>query len=372
VSLTSSSKRIPELDGLRGVAILLVLIWHYADLVHIRARGPLSLTWSGVDLFFVLSGFLIGGILLDNKSTTNYFRVFYLRRFFRILPLYFAIIVVGQIVGVHRPDVVMLPWYIYATFTQTVWTLFTGRWDYWLGVTWSLGVEEQFYLLLPLTIFVVPRKYLAPVLITLIIVAPLLRVVMVWQHQGLPVIHSFLFCRMDVLLLGVLCAYVLRQERAREWLLSHRGFVYIGLALFGALLTATVLKHWNLGSWQMTTFGYSALAFAYTFLLLAVLSGGPIARFMNFAPLRRLGIIAYGVYLLHGLIPWYVFKLFGQTPNTDTWSARLLLLSSICLMFLLAHLSWRYFEKPLIELGHRWKYDKRIPDPVSPAPVAVA
>src|SRR6266446_4286628 len=92
-----SSLRVPELDGLRGIAILLVIVWHYA--VELFAREPgstaayglavLRLSWSGVDLFFVLSGFLIGGILIDNRGARNYFRVFYFRRVCRIVPLYY-------------------------------------------------------------------------------------------------------------------------------------------------------------------------------------------------------------------------------------------------------------------------------------------
>jgi peptidoglycan/LPS O-acetylase OafA/YrhL len=372
---TSSPKHIPELDGLRGLAIFLVLVWHYSAFIHVPAHtaaayavGALSLTWSGVDLFFVLSGFLIGGILLDNRFATNYFKVFYARRFFRILPLYFAIISVGQIAGVHRSDVVMLPWYVYATFTQTIWTLLTGRVDYWLGVTWSLGVEEQFYLLLPLTIFLLPRKYLPVLLLSLIGVAPLVRIAMLAQGQEIPVIHSQLFCRMDVLLLGVLSAYLMRQQQARQWIVRHRRLLCWGLAACAGLLTVMIAKSWNLSSWQMTIFGYSILAVAYTLLLLVVVAGAPIARLMNLAPLRRLGVISYGVYLLHGLVPWYAFKFFGQTPNIDSWGAGLFLLFSICLVFVLAHLSWEYFEKPLVELGHVLKYDRGTAVAATPVP----
>src|SRR5580704_17724235 len=91
--------RLPELDGIRGCAILLVLIWHYVPCeisasegaAHVVSRA-LGLTWSGVDLFFVLSGFLIAGILLDNRNASNYFRVFYIRRVCRTFPLYFLLV----------------------------------------------------------------------------------------------------------------------------------------------------------------------------------------------------------------------------------------------------------------------------------------
>src|SRR3954453_12821145 len=89
--VASKKARIPELDGLRGIAVLLVVTWHYFgnDTVHAWAL-PFRLGWSGVDLFFVLSGFLIGGILLENRGTQGYFQCFYGRRFCRIFPLYYA------------------------------------------------------------------------------------------------------------------------------------------------------------------------------------------------------------------------------------------------------------------------------------------
>src|SRR5438445_3828919 len=132
------SGRIPELDGLRGLAIGSVLIWHYFMVPTITAPAtPLSyalvlgrLTWTGVDLFFVLSGFLIGGILLDARKASNYFQVFYTRRFFRIVPIYAAILLLfpallavaqrmhhGDFTGLQEP----LPWYSFWTFTQNFW-----------------------------------------------------------------------------------------------------------------------------------------------------------------------------------------------------------------------------------------------------------
>ena len=163
------SGRIPELDGLRGLAIGSVLIWHYFMVPTVTAPGtPLSyalvfgrLTWSGVDLFFVLSGFLIGGILLDARKASNYFQVFYTRRFFRIVPIYAAVLLIvptflllaqrthhGTWLTPAHP-----PWYFFWTFTQNFWMVramdFGGNA---LGVTWSLAIEEQFYLLWPLIV----------------------------------------------------------------------------------------------------------------------------------------------------------------------------------------------------------------------------
>ena len=159
------SHRVPELDGIRGTAILVVVIFHWIALpgVYIlpeRLERLLSFGWSGVDLFFVLSGFLIGGILFDARDATNYFKVFYMRRFYRILPLYGAICLsTVAIFYVHLSthawlfDRAKIPWYAYLTFGQNFWIVTfrtLGNWP--LAVTWSLAVEEQFYLTLPFVI----------------------------------------------------------------------------------------------------------------------------------------------------------------------------------------------------------------------------
>ena len=154
-------RRIPELDGLRGVAILLVLFCHYVSSVvnlPIHTFGSrlvilLNLTWSGVDLFFVLSGFLIGGILLEVRDSPRYFRTFYGRRVFRIVPIYALMLMfywVSKAVARSGPAIAWLfdkplPWIAYATFTQNIgmaWVHFFGAMP--LAITWSLAVEEQF------------------------------------------------------------------------------------------------------------------------------------------------------------------------------------------------------------------------------------
>jgi peptidoglycan/LPS O-acetylase OafA/YrhL len=177
----------------RGVAILLVLVWHYfscqvapepKSILDYFTRA-FSLTWSGVDLFFVLSGFLIAGILLDHRKTSNYFRVFYLRRVCRIFPLYYALLAFFLCLSatnlstsasfrwLFRDPLGLLS---YATFTQNI--LMGARGDFapgWLGITWSLAVEEQFYLVIPLLIYLLPRRILLYVFLCGILAAPILR-----------------------------------------------------------------------------------------------------------------------------------------------------------------------------------------------------
>jgi peptidoglycan/LPS O-acetylase OafA/YrhL len=147
--------RIPELDGIRGVAISMILVTHYFEgTIQEAMRTPLAyalipfrLTWTGVDLFFVLSGFLIGGILLDARDSSNYFRVFYARRFFRIVPIYavclgayfilFTLVRLGMAAKVSYIVKDQLPWTPYLTFLQNFWMMQRNTWGgFGLTVTW--------------------------------------------------------------------------------------------------------------------------------------------------------------------------------------------------------------------------------------------
>ena len=179
------NKRVPELDGVRGVAILLVLVWHYIASQAVVTDGTLAsqalralaITWSGVDLFFVLSGFLIVGILLDAKGGDAYFSTFYMRRACRIVPLYLLMVSIFAVVTtwqLHTSDFLFkeeLPLWSYFTFTQNFFMHGRGFGPHWLGVTWSLAIEEQFYLVVPLLVHWLDRKKLLAMFLFLILAA---------------------------------------------------------------------------------------------------------------------------------------------------------------------------------------------------------
>ncbi len=178
-------KRLQALDVIRGLAILLVLILHYVPRTEVVPKIFLQLTslfWSGVDLFFVLSGFLIATILFQNKNSINYYKTFYIRRSARILPPYFALILFFIVVLYFNPKTFAntlinhFPIWSYFTFTQNFFAAsgatFGGKW---LGVTWSLAVEEQFYIFLSLAVRTLREKYLVFLAFVLIVIAPVLR-----------------------------------------------------------------------------------------------------------------------------------------------------------------------------------------------------
>ncbi|HKV39274.1 MAG TPA: acyltransferase [Blastocatellia bacterium] len=367
--LTSKpSARIPELDGIRGLAILEVLIFHYSGFLPASPGTPLgylvqclSLTWSGVDLFFVLSGFLISGILFDNRSSANYFSVFYVRRFLRILPLYYGLVLFFKMAGGESLQSQMLPLIVYATFTQTLFIVAFNTLGFWLSISWSLAVEEQFYALLPVTIRYVDPRRLPALFVSSILFACALRAILLLCFpidRIAIVIHGLLPCRLDAFALGALCAWAVRKPVPRQWLAGHIKLLYLALLVPFTVLAFCIKNGWGLYSPAMILVGYISLAIFYALLLMVAIleSRGVVKWITTTRPLRFLGTLAYGLYLLHLLVPRYVFAAFGRTQSLASISDWAIFALSMAVLFLLTASLWRYFEKPLINLGHRWKY----------------
>ena len=238
-------ERIPEIDGMRGLAILSVLTWHYlvcqaqAEPGSLTAYGLrlLSLTWAGVDVFFVLSGFLLGGALLDNRHAANYFRAFYARRFCRIVPLYFVMLALfaaaatlgldHEAAGYRWLFADSLPMWTYATFTHNFAMVSASAFGpNWMSVTWSLAVEEQFYLLLPLFIRVVAPAALPWALVTVVASAPLVRGMLLASYADASLAgYVLLPARWDALFLGVLVAWALRRAHFRQLAIARASWL---------------------------------------------------------------------------------------------------------------------------------------------------
>lgn len=379
--LPISAKRIPELDGLRGLAILLVLIWHFGCDANSAAGNRWafylidagSLFWSGVDLFFVLSGFLIGGILLDARNSPNYFKAFYARRVFRIIPIYGVVVgafylclaagIPGKIAGSAWLFGPTVPWYAYATFTQNIrYAIGEPNLAFWLGATWSLAIEEQFYLILPAVIWFVSERWLPYVLGSAILAAPLLRLFLNLHYSfGKVASFSLMPSRADALLLGVTAAMLVRRpsmweslKKQRRRLVAAWVVLLAGLPLFILLKVADPLK-----TLWMSTVGLSWLAFFYLGLLLLALiySGGWLGGALRNSWLKALGTISYGVYMLHWPVLGLTFMIFRhKKPWAETSSERGLILLALAFTIAIASFSWTIFEKPILKIGHRVKY----------------
>jgi peptidoglycan/LPS O-acetylase OafA/YrhL len=367
----AGSRRIPQLDGLRGVAIAMVVVFHYswAEVgVPPRFPGPLAsaldLGWAGVDLFFVLSGFLIGGILLDARESPNYFRVFYRRRVCRIFPAYFAFLIVFLLAAhfTRSPEVQRLftpaiPWPAVATFTQNFWmAIHNQEGAVALNPTWSLAVEEQFYLTLPAIIYFVKPRSLMKVLAGGIVLAPLIRMALLAANPRLDMSAVILFpCRMDPLLFGVVTAYFLRQPGAWEFVRGHRRQLWTSIELLTGVC-ALFLFSPSRFSTPMILVGYDCLGLLFTATLVAALVDEAFARFLQVKWLMSLGTISYCVYLIHELVFGLTYDLLKD--HTRSWGITAIL--ALALTIVIASLSWEYFEKPLVRLGHRERYEPAV------------
>ena len=362
------TRRVPELDGLRGLAILLVLAWHLlppalADapprLLHLT-NSVIRFGWSGVDLFFVLSGFLLGGILLDHRGSTRYFRTFYVRRFYRILPAYAVIVGIFLLLLGTTPSPAFawlfeprMPIWSYLTFTQNFAMASAGAFGaQWLGPTWSLAVEEQFYLMLPLVIRFVPRRALWIVLTIMAALAPVTRTALflLGAHGGMSG-TVLMPARADALMLGVLAALALRSPSFRATLDTRRPLFYGALAVLSLAIIGMAVMGDSQGSPRMLFYGYSVLALFYTtVLLLAVTAdrGETLGQVLRWPVLRRTGTLAYAIYLLHVPLMGLVS---GLIPSRAIAGA-----IAVAATFIGAAWSWEYFEKPFVERGHRHHY----------------
>jgi peptidoglycan/LPS O-acetylase OafA/YrhL len=169
--------------------------------------------------------------------------------------------------------------------------------------------------------------------------------------------HVLLPTRMDALLIGVMVAVIMRTPNLATWLSQQTSALYASLIIL--LLSVSVLgRYCDRSSLPMGTAGLSILALLYgCFLLIAVLEkSGPISWLTNLAPLRKVGTWAYFIYLFHGTVPVLVFQILGIKFNLYSLLHWTLLMWSFVLVVLFAAASWRYFEKPLVNIGHRWRY----------------
>jgi len=382
----SISARIPELDGLRGTAILLVLICHYFanashppigfvidHLITITAIG-----WSGVDLFFVLSGFLIGGILLDCRESPNYFKAFYLRRVHRILPVYYGWIVLFALAVLTTAYVYPKPLYLnppgmnvsihelrviptYLAFLQNIFYSPTPPEWIWFVVTWSLAVEEQFYIVAPPLIRYLSKQVLIGVLVLTVCAAPFLRFFMFRFHPEMDHFYQFgMPCRADSLSLGMLAALAWRWPQFRRFLAGRPQLAvrFVAYSFVGVI----ALLWWLVRPPNVVTatIGYSWLAFFCVFVLVLVLSRPQslLGTVMRTKWLRGLGTISYCVYVIHFAVNQLAHRLLlNQEPSIGNVKGILVTLCATGVTLTIASLSWKYLEKPMVSRGHRFSYN---------------
>jgi peptidoglycan/LPS O-acetylase OafA/YrhL len=359
-----TARHIPALDGLRGIAILLVLL-HNAHYFPGGAHGLLwaaglvsNAGWIGVPLFFVLSGFLITRQLLDSQGSSNYYRVFFARRVLRIFPLYYTALLVALVVfPLAFPAAVggaMPGWdQIWLWTFLSNWAGSLGAAHYGMPHFWSLAVEEQFYLIWPFVVHRLDAPRLVKVGTWIVLAALTIRGVMVAAGASVQMVYEYTVCRMDALAIGAIAAALLRitslDARARAlapWLLP--------LAAAAALAGALITRAYTLDLASTLTLGQSLLALCFGLLLLAcVIERGAwnrrLQRLLSLAPLRSVGKYSYGMYVVHypiikGLAPFVprFQSVFGPQLYIVPLMA-LITLASYALAFLSYHLLEKHF-----------------------------
>jgi len=377
------------LDGLRGLAILLVMAVHFVgDATPYTVEQRLLVKWAsfgilGVDLFFVLSGFLITGLLLESKGRSHYFRNFYARRALRIFPLYYLVLALlflvlpllvtpSPLLEQARRHQLWL-W----TYTSNFFIAATGSWASLSYVThfWSLAIEEQFYLVWPLVVLTFSRPALERVCIGVIALALLLRIALALAGVNEVSIAVLTPCRFDALCVGGLLAVLARRDGGAQRLVSRSGRVAVALA--GAILLVSL---WC----AALKLGLPVLhqvrntLYALFFGALTLLSLKPTAHLVAWVfqgrLLRFFGKYSYGLYVYHGILSWYFVEV-GEEGRLDALlgnhalaiAARAAL--GVGISVGVAVLSYQLFEKRFLALK-RWF---EAPEPVaSPAAAQLA
>lgn len=376
-----TKKRIPELDGLRGLAILLVLVFHYITQEGVQPAGSVPallqriviMGWTGVDLFFVLSGFLIGGILMDVRDSQSYFKTFYFRRFFRIVPIYYLWIVAyiavvglagGMLTrlsnsGVRPPlDLEIASHFLFLQNIVPI-ALF-GIAGAWFGHLWSLAVEEQFYLVAPVVVRFTSPRALKWILAAAIVCVPLLRIFLLQVvHMDASAVTTLVFSRADALAIGMLAAALTRGESPVFSVACNVGklrWLLAGLALGVAVLWGYAPQS---GTFGMQSVGYTWMAAFYVVILLLAVGnqGGWIARVFRIRWLRELGVVSYCVYIIHIVVNVVLHAvILHKAPRISTPKGAALTVFAAFATYALAKASWMLFEAPLQRRGHAFKY----------------
>lgn len=366
--------KIEELEGLRGIAILLVTIHHFwpeADGIYESLKSFAHFGWIGVDLFFVISGFLIGGILLDTKGNDHYFKNFYARRILRIFPLYYAVVISLFIVipfsqsmihGLSYWETEFIKeagnplWYL--TFTGNIRESITGvEPSFLLAPLWSLSIEEQFYLLTPLLIHSTSHKQLRLILFLFICVSPIFRYAMFeFFPSNERIQYLATISRFDNLSAGLLLALFVRKKIViASRYLSH----YL---LLSTILIALIFI-W--GGFDRFSFfcrvcGYSFLAgyfYLVVFWTLENRNSKKTALLRN-KFLMYIGSLCFGLYILQRPVEVFLVKSLSYIGfDLNSFPLLSLFAKTLC-SIIVSQLVWSYFEKPINNLKRKFQDSK--------------
>jgi peptidoglycan/LPS O-acetylase OafA/YrhL len=358
---------VPAFDGVRGVAIITVMLHNFSITGF---PNPPILTsvfdwgWVGVQLFFVLSGFLVTRILLETRLSPGAFGAFLVRRALRIMPLYYATLVVYFVV---LPRVLDAPTIVAAESHQIWYWLYLSNWGDPMGLGapglnhfWSLAVEAQFYFVWPFLVIGLGDRRLIRVFVAIVVISflSLLSLRFGFSDAG-TAIYKFTITRMGAPTIGGMAALLARRGAWRR--MFERYVAPVGKVLALALVVIVV---WRRGfSYQdvvVQTAGFTIVAVLFAMWLLVIVCDLPVLRgvpisWPSAAPLRAIGRVSYGMYVLHYPLHWAVMKplhgylLAGGDPRADLRLGAYMIVA-MAVTYVLALISWRFFERPLLDL----------------------
>ncbi len=361
VNLPKETRYYPALDGLRGVAILAVMTYHFSG--GYSGTSPLlrkwatiaNAGWMGVDLFFVLSGFLITGILYDTATYANRLKNFYARRALRIFPLFygllFGLLVVTPIVHLRWQWGDILYFFYLGNMTALLSPgLANLHPSLNLGHLWSLAVEEQFYLIWPFVVWwIQDRRRLLTIAAAVIAISPLIRLLLLRMHLNPIIVGYLLLTRADSLLMGGAVALLSRGPSGKRLPAIPVFFVSL-IFLFCILIASGGAVE---GIW-MSSIGYTLIAICASCLVYAAqFSSTKLSHVAACRFLRFFGRYSYGLYIFHGLIFLFARREAGRMQSTvhhAAWAQMICVSIGFGVSLVLSMLSYHFFEAPVMTL----------------------
>jgi len=387
---SGTKAHVPALDGVRGIAILLVIFYHFASSLEVLGvtsplLAPFAFGWCGVDVFFALSGFLITGILLDTKSSPNYFKAFYARRILRIFPLYYGALAVtfllrtafpdagiwGSHTGLWAPGSYIWP----ALFLQNAAIFIRGA-DA-TGVMahyWSLAVEEHFYLLWPLLIWLLSKRWAMTTALLAIAISMAARALLLHRGMDTDPIFGLTPLRMDGLAIGAIAAMLMRTHDVQR-LMRPAALTLIGAGtvLLGLFLLRGTTDQSDPAIWILS---YPLVSVCTAATLVLSCSGGWLARLLSVGTLRWFGKYSYGLYVWHPIVGMLLFhsRLSIVPSDASPFLVAAIMFLVFILDLLVAWASFHLWEKRFLDLKRYFPAENRAVKPswnpatLTPAP----
>lgn len=359
----------PQMDALRFLAVLGVMgvhNWHPKRLPWLL--GDMDMGGFGVRLFFVLSGFLITGILLrcrdsaGTSSQSSFFlvRQFYIRRFLRIFPIYYLVIFLAYLFNVPT---VRETWGWLVTYGTNFYITFFDTWPGRMGHFWTLAVEEHFYLIWPWLVLFAPRKWLIPSILVAIAIGPVYRAFAYVYFPAFDIgamdfkAATLTPASLDILGVGALLSLLWNSSIPKESIqkILTRLFLPIALILYFICL---MLYHYRIKPSMLFVFSDIAMALIFAWVIHSAAIGfkGGVGKFLEFRPLSYLGRISYGMYVYHNLMPLVLIPIFRYFGLTLEVPGLLNFILTTLLTIGISSLSWHFFELPINNLKRYFQY----------------